>query len=254
MRSQMGKIYKILKSYIYKPNPNAILLFGLNKSGTSATINLLARRAGISCFHDFVYYLGGWEDVLEGNIELKSYINRYSYAFSKDLIRFPMSPKEIDLAATFFKLDKYVVTVRNPADNIKSILSRLKLPGDLEKLDLSTLNLHLDWIKMLSKKPNYIDSLIQCWLESYNQLEFMNSNHCVLFKYEDFIKNKIGYITEKVEKLGLEAKYPIDHLVDVQYQPKGTEMSNLDFFGRKNLDKIISSTYILASKLGYVML
>lgn len=251
LREQAGKLYRILRNYLYRPNPNATLLFGLHKSGTSAAIKLIAFRAGISFFDDFPYRLGDWDDVMKGNLKLISYVNKHSYAFSRELIRYPIEPKAIDLATSFFKMNKYIVTVRNPIDNIKSILSRLKIRGDLNELNVSKLDCHSNWLKMLSKRDNYIDSLIQCWLEAYDQLEWINSNHCVLFKYEDFVKDKKGYITDKVIELGYKPKKSIDHFVEIQYQPKGTNVSNREFFGRKNLEKIISAIHSLAFQYGY---
>lgn len=251
LRKIAGKSYRKIKNVIYKPNPNAILLFGLNKSGTSATINLIAHSANISILDDFPYKLGDWDDVVYGKENFIKYLNKHGYAFSKDLIRFPMNQQAIDFASSYFLMNKYIVTIRNPIDNIKSILSRLKLPGDLESLDVSKLNYHSNWIKMLNRKPHYIDSLIDCWNEAYSINEIINCPNAVIFKYEDFIDDKETYISQKVHELDLKPKNSIKEFVNVQYQPKGTGQNNLEFFGERNLSKIVNQTKPIAKNFGY---
>lgn len=251
IRAKVGIVYRKLRNYVYRPNPDATLLFGLNKSGTTVTINLLAHIAGKTFYDDFTNKLGDWEDVMTGKCSLNSYVHKHSYPFSKDFIRFPIEPQSMVKANSFFSLNKYIITIRKPADNIKSILSRLKIPGDLDELEVSEHNIHPMWMKMLTKKQNYIDSIIQCWLEAYDQPQFIDSEKSVLFKYEDFVTDKTGYIAQKVIELGYMQKKSIDHLIDVQYQPKGIRTSNLKFFGKHNFEKIIAKTGSIASKYGY---
>ncbi len=246
-----GISYRKIRDIIHKPNPDAILLFGLNKSGTSVTINLIAQRANITFFDDFTYNLGDWDNVVYGREDFIKYLNKHGYTFSKDLLRFPMNQQAIDFAFSYFYMRKYIITVRNPIDNIKSILAKLKLPGNLEALDVSKLNLHPSWIGMLNRKSHYIDSLIHCWKETYSLKEVIDSPNAVIFNYEDFKSDKERYITQKVYELGLEPKMSIKEFINVQYQPKGTGTSNLEFFGHKNLNKIITQTETLARNFGY---
>ena len=251
LRTFIGKKYRYIRNYLYQPNRKAILLLGLNKSGTSVTINLISKKADISFFDDFPYRLGGFEKVLSGNTTLESYVKKHSYYFSKEIIRYPIQPEAIDLARKCFEMNKYLLTIRHPANNIKSILSRLNIRGDLKNLDTSKLNIHSNWLRMLTKKENYIDSLIACWNEAYSQEELIRTQNCIIFKYEDFLKNKELYITNKVKELGLEPKFSIEEYLNTQYQPSGTNKSNLVFFGANNYEKIKNNTNIIANKFGY---
>lgn len=243
--------FRYTRNYLYKPNPNATLLLGLNKSGTTVTIHLIAHRAGLTFTDDPTYKIGGFDNVLNKGRSLKSYLDENSYMFSKEIIRFPIEPRSLACAKSFFNMDKYIVTVRNPINNIKSILSRLGIGGKLEELDTNNLNFHKDWVYMLTRKENYIASLAQCWVDAYDQDLIFDENKSIIFKYEDFMSDKIGYITKKVIELGYEPKNDIQSLIDIQFQPKGTGKANNDFFSKKNLEIVKNMTGNLASKFGY---
>ncbi|MEP2448768.1 MAG: hypothetical protein ABJI69_16160 [Balneola sp.] len=241
---------KRLRNIFHTPNKQATLLFGLNKSGTTVTINLIAARAGLTFTDDFPYHLGDFDKVLNKQVTLEDYVNLHSYEFSKDLIRFPDQPEAVDMARKYFDKKKYLLTVRNPVDNIRSILGRLKIPGDLNFLDLNTLELHPNWIKMLGQKEHYIESIATCWFNTYNSFYPFDSE-CILFKYEDFLSNKIDYIDLKVNELGFERVNSIQDIINVQYQPKGPSVNSTDFFSKKNLERIYTITGDLMTKYGY---
>ena len=251
VRHQARKNLKKHRNLCFHPNPDAILLFGMDRSGLTVAFNLIASRAGLTFPDDFTSHLRGWENVLKGNYDFFDYLKKNSYAFSKAIIRFEMDSESVKFARSFFKMEKYIITIRNPIDNIKSILLRLKIPGNLESLDVNSLNFHREWMNMFTKSENYIESLIVSWKELYDQPELINSHQSIIFKYEDFLKDRESYVTSKVIELGLKPVKSIDRLINIRYQPIGNQISNLEFFGNKNLERIYSATYDIAEKFGY---
>src|SRR5690606_13286481 len=175
---------------------------------------------------------------------------KYSHAFSKDIIRFPTQQHVLIQAREYFNITKYILVVRNPLDNIKSILSRLKIPGNLKTLNKSKLDIHPLWLRMLTQDENYLVSLANCWLQTYSQFD-ISDEKCVLFRYENFMEDKIKYVTKIVEDLDLTPSYPIDQFINIQYQPKGSHSNNLEFFGKDNKRKLESILLPIACKYGY---
>lgn len=245
--------YQKVRYCLSRPNRKSILLFGLNKSGTTAALRLIAKSSASSYFDDFPYFLGGWEDVLAGKKSPDEYFFANKHAFSRDIIRFPIDQRSFELANDFFELSSFIVTVRNPIENIKSILSRLRIPGDRDSIEPEVIaSFHPEWRAMFSRRSNYIDSLIDCWVDAYQTERWVSDPNAVLFRYEDFLADKNAYIKRKVEQLGLRAQNTISADVDRQFQPAGSKMPNDIFFG-KNLDRIADRTRLVACKFGYAI-
>lgn len=239
MKFQFGIRTKLRTAYSHfmsKPNRDALFIFGFQKSGTSAIAGLLAEKTGKSVTIDTKYLWQPYFDkIMSNEIDMNSHVNRYSYPFSKFIIKEPNTTFFIKQLKEFFYLSKYIFIVRNPFDNIRSILNRLNLPGDLEDIDVD--KVHEDWKSFFSKSKgkNYISVLANLWVKANNQSDITNSDSCVLVKYEDFNNDKEEFIEYISKKVGIEPKYSIGHIVDKQFQPKGERNIDLKiFYGEKN--------------------
>ena len=234
-------IRSYLRNRISKPNRDAIFIFGLQKSGTSAIARLLAEKTGKSVTIDTKYlWQPHYARLISGKIKIKNHVNKYSYPFSKEIIKEPNSTFLIHQIKDFFYLNRYVFIVRNPLDNIRSILNRLNIPGDLENIDLERVNDNWKHLFLSSNGKDYINVLANLWVKANGQTEIINSKNCILVRYEDFIKDKENFIEKLVFKVGLESVNNISEFVDLQYQPKGNSNVNLKtFYGNKNYNKII---------------
>lgn len=236
-----------------KPNPNAIFIFGLQKSGTSAITALLSKKTGMSATIDTHYF---WEPylgkIISGEIDLAKHIEKHAAPFSKDIVKEPNSTFFIPKLRQVFELEKYVFIVRNPFDNIRSILNRLEIPGDGKNLNVE--KLPLVWRHLFEKNEgnDYVSVLAECWVEANGQDEIIDNPACALVRYEDFLLDKENSIEKLALELGLIPKKPIGHLVDVQYQPKGNrKIEPLVFFGEDNYEKIRDICGTLMKKFGY---
>lgn len=146
---------------------------------------------------------------------------------------------------------KFVYIVRNPFQNIRSILNRLNLEGNLNQNSkiyekkLASLKKELPtWGRILEGTyppvfgTNYIENLSLRWnlgVDTY----LKNLDNMLLVRYEDFIKDKMGYIHNLCDQLNLPVTNDISNQLNKQYQVKGK--SNLDlytFFGEDNYNTI----------------
>lgn len=234
------KPIKKLNNLLSEPNRDAIFVFGMQKAGTSAIAGLLAESTGLSVTIDTEYL---WDPymtkLMEGELSLEDHITSKSHPFSKDIIKEPEATYIIDKVDECFELDKYVYVIRNPYQNIRSILNRLNLPGNKSKVNLSSIP--TAWKRLFPSNGNdYIKDLAKLWVKAYNNKEYIESESCVLVKYEDFVEDKETFIEELGNDLDLNSENDISHIVDHQFQPKGNSKCDLhDFFGEKNY-KIIS--------------
>jgi len=151
------------------------------------------------------------------------------------------------------------MVMRDPRDNIRSILDRLELPGDEETLDPTRIEeVSEGWKRTIDgswmgiEDGNYIVRLSERWnraartyLEHQNDIE--------LIRYEDFCRAKVESIDDLVSRLGEEKINEIEEKVDRQFQPRGhlRDVEWLSFYGETNLNRIERRCEEEMSALGY---
>ena len=220
------RLFENLKA---KVNGKPIFILGNQKSGTTAIAALLARMAGLSVALDLrkEVHRPIIENVKKGDVSFESFVKRNKLDLSRELI------KSTDLTFLFEELRNYfpeaefVFIIRDPRANIRSILDRLNISGNQNKLtDEQWAKIPPAWRQVLDGKwlnlsgENYIEILAARW----NFCADLYLKQCEIFKickYEVFLKNKIGEIQRIAESLGLEIKNDISEYLDVEYQPKG---------------------------------
>jgi hypothetical protein len=157
---------------------------------------------------------------------------------------------------------RYVFVVRDPRHNIRSILNRVGVAGDLEELDEAALAervqnwagwrtvLRGDWLGIPYRDP--IGALCGRWNLMTDILE-ANRTRFVPIRYEDFVADKVAAIRSLADAVGLEARRDIGADVDRQYQAPGDRSTTLlEFFGAANLARIDALCGQNMSRLGYV--
>jgi len=230
-------------------NPNPIFVLGNQKAGTSAITALLGEATGLSYTIDiFCLYEGLEHRLLRGETTFDEVLERGRYYFSKDIIKDPSFTFLYDELVAKFPNSKRVFVLRDPRQNIRSILNRLNLPGHLEDLSMS------DWQYVESEFPGwhpilrgnpqdfeeatYIETLASRCREIFH-IYFKHKKEIVPVFYETFNQNKVQSIQRLANQLDLQILYSIDHLKDKQFQPKGDKNISIeDFFGSKNLQRI----------------
>jgi len=237
-----------------KINPNPIFVLGNPKSGTSAISMLLGKAIGERVQNDLFHFIEERQPcrakLYEGELSVRDFIRANPYYFSPTIIKDPNLTFFYEDIVEIFPESKFILIVRDPRNNIRSLLSFLKIPGNLPDIDcdlyLSKLRLHQGngWKETLEgNQPkvsgkNYIEKLAKIWnvaAETY----LKNQNKIVLIRFEDFERDKVSAIFNLARAVGREPKYDIKEVKDVQYQPRGKRnVSWLDFFGSENLQTI----------------
>jgi len=230
-------------------NLSPVIVLGNQKSGTSAIAHLIADYAGLSKTVDIPeLYWPTTGSLLSGELSLADFVKRYRFRFSAELIKDPNLTFIYDPLKELYQEGRFLFIVRDPRDNIRSILNRMGLPGNLERIQIDNFKLEPDvkryWLPILEAKimrfdkDHYIQTLAARWNHMVD-VYLRNKTDIILIRYEDFTADKIGIIEEVAERLGLERKRDITDRVDVQYQPSGLkDVSWPDFFGKTNLSYI----------------
>ena len=229
-----------------------IFILGNQKSGTSIIVELVGDASKKSFVNDIDKIYEPIQYKLYTKVlPFKNFIESIAYQeFSAEIIKEPSLTLFYKELIKLYPKSKYVFIIRDPRDNIRSILDRVKLSGNknISLDDISASDLTIEWKKILDNRwlgyvgNDCIESLAYRWnlfAKIYND----NRENMILVRYEDFLADKAKYIDRLCSRL--EIKYSdISNKVDIQYQPKGNSSVNLeDFFGIENLNKIKNMCY-----------
>jgi len=191
---------------------------------------------------------------------LNTFINSHKYEFSKEIIKEPSLSFYIEDLINEYPNSKFIWIVRDPLQNIRSILNRLKIKGNYSKIkfeDFEEINKNPAWkynleFREKNKSFFYIEALAYRWNFLAN-LYFKNKDKIQLVKYEDFIINKKDYIFNLLDKIQINKVMDIDNMIDIQYQPKGNSDVDINkFFGEKNKELIIKICEKNMKKFNYL--
>lgn len=253
------RLYHRAASLVARPNPLAIIGIGNQKSGTTAIVALLARHTNSSVTLDLPGIAGEVKVRLKaGEVSFESFVRRNASELSRDIIKEPNLTFFYNELKRTFPRARYLMIVRDPRQNIRSILNRLQLPGDLEWLDREWMaRVHPNWKADIDGKwlgltgANYIEVLAARWNLSAD-VYLNHRDEMVLVRYEDFDAAKAAVITDLARRLELPAKRDITGEVDRQYQPRGDRGVPLNtFFGPKNLERIVRCCSERMAQFGY---
>ncbi|SHJ16358.1 Sulfotransferase family protein [Mesonia phycicola] len=234
-----------------KPNKKAMWVFGMQKTGTTAIASLLATRSGKSCTLDTKYLWGDYyKDIINKKLCFNNHINKFSYPFSKDIIKEPSASLMINQIEKVFKLKKYIFITRHPLDTIRSILNRLNIPGNKKSINIESI--HPDWQIHFSSGESYVRDLAILYVKVYSQENYIFSDNCVLVKYEDFVEDKLTFIDGLLDEFDFEKKNDITNILDKNFQPKGQVVKDyVSYFGEENYNEIKAITEQVAQKFNY---
>lgn len=228
-------------------HPSPVLVVGNQKSGTTVIAALLSKLTGMPATLDL--FRESRESVvpqvLDGRMSLERLIRRNRLDFSRPIVKEPALTLLYDQLADRFAGSRFVMVVRDPRDNVRSILNRLGIPGDLEDLQADAyarltpswrLNVDNRWLGLPA--GNYVEMLAHRWNHMIDLYE-RHTDRSILCRYEAFMQDKAGEIRSLASALGAPELNSIDGSVDVQYQHAGDRQIGWPaFFGRRNLARI----------------
>jgi hypothetical protein len=232
-----------------KVNDEPIFVLGNQKSGTSAIGALLADLTELPAAIDLPGICEPVQPELHSReISFPQFVDNNKYDFSKKIIKEPSLTFLYDDLASYFPEAKFIFIVRDPRDNIRSILNRVDVPGNLLKInDQQQKKIDRapkDWERVIDSRwmgiqgENYIEWMAERWnyaVDIYKQ----HAKNMVLIRYEDFVKDKVGSIEHLAQQLSLTKVNEIRDKVNIQYQPPGNKsVKKIEFFGEENLVRI----------------
>ena len=253
-------IRKIL-SLFYKIKPDPLFILGNPKSGTTVIANLLSKATKKTLTSDIKSVIKHANLNLDFNLlSFDDFIKQHKYEFSKEIIKEPFLSFYTEELIKSFPDAKFIWIVRDPHQNIRSILNRLKIPGNLKEINFNhftELEKNPAWKLNLQSKMfgyisfNYVEAMAFRWNHAINIYQ-QHKDRIVLVKYEDFKLDKKKYIEDLALELGFSIQTDISNYVNIQYQPKGNaEIDLKKFFGAENYSNIEKLCKKNMEKLGY---
>lgn len=248
-------------SFFSKKNSKPLFVLGNPKSGTTIVAKLLSKATKKSLTSDIKSIIEHTPLKLDFKLlSFNSFIKKHKYEFSKEIIKEPFLSFYTDELIKAFPNAKFIWIVRDPYQNIRSILNRLNIPGNLEDIkfnNITELKKSPAWRLNLQSKmfgynsSNYIEAMAYRWNHAINIYK-KNIDKITLVKYEDFLLDKKTYIDNLVLELGFTLKRDISNSVDIQYQPKGNSKIDLkEFFGIENYKMITRICNKNMKEIGY---
>ncbi len=113
-----------------------------------------------------------------------------AWAFSADIVKEPNLTFAAPALMEHFGVSRAVFVIRHPHDNIRSILDRLKLPGNLSALDTSRVKANRTWRSLLAghdldlPPDHYVTTLARRWLRAVRIYESARDRF-ELFRYHE---------------------------------------------------------------------
>ncbi len=249
-----------LRRPLCRVNEEPILILGNQKSGTTAIAALLAKMTGSSVTLDLTLEVlrPSWEKLRNSSMSFSQFIEHNKLSFSRKIIKEPGLTVFFDELVARFPDARFVFIVRDPRDNIRSILDRLQIPGSARQLEpVDWVGLPHAWQQVLDGRwlglngENFIDMLALRWnLLADVYLNKPDTLHLV--RYEDFRTSKVSVIAGLAEVLGLQQRHEIERLVDKPFQPPGNVSASwATYFGLENLERISHTCRTRMERFGY---
>jgi hypothetical protein len=253
---------RALLSPFVQVHERPVIVLGNHKAGTSAIAGLLAALCGQEVALELRKELkrDRYQAVHEGRVPFATLVSRNKVDFSRAIIKenhFSTMPGRVTAA---FPRSPIIMVVREPRDNIRSLLNRLRVPGDLNHIppemwraipDVWKLVLDGRWLGVDSER--YIEHLALRWnliVDHY----LANQEHWVLQRYEDFQADKLGQLTSLASAVGLTPKCDISDRLQFQFQPAGHSSVDWErFYGEENLASIEDICGSRMATLGYTL-
>jgi hypothetical protein len=243
------------------PRPG-VFVCGMPKSGTTAVLRLMGIASGESTSNDPFYELDVRgvvfrDAVYNGELDIGRLVKTYPAAFRGTLVKDPNFVFFRSRMTELYPEAAWVFTIRDPRDNIRSILNRLRLPGRDALLVQQMGNLRGAWRDVLEgRNPasggrSPIEHMARRWLQMAERARDAG-NGVVISRYEDFVRDKPGRIAELCRAVGLDPVHSIEADADREFQPRGDRKAVWsEFYGADELAAIESTCGPLLAHFGY---
>lgn len=235
-----------------------VFVLGNQKSGTTAIAALIAALAQVDAQLDMPQlWYERFQELHDGRASLKA-VGRAVPGFSRRIVKEPNLTFLKPQINEAFPHARIGLVVRDPRTNIRSILDRHGLAGNMPDLDdASRASLPDSWRAIFDPATlggpagTYVEVLAHRWNVACDVWLQRADDDVILLRYEDFLADKVAFIRDAAWQLGLPAKADISTRVDEQFQPAGDRIPLAVFFGEENLRRIAAVCGDRMRLLGY---
>ncbi len=244
------------------PDHNPVFVLGHQKAGTSVIAAVLGEYSGLQATIDLKQEIRDLliPGIVTGDAKLDELIKRNRDEFAVPIVKHPNLTLIYPALRQRFPASRFVFVVRDPRDNIRSILDRLTLPGDSPEISADRWHeIPKPWRLILGEgqpdrsRHTYLEAVADRWAAMV-RVYVDNDADMSLIRYEDFRAAKVPTITALAAALGLPAATDISTSVNHQYQGKGAnrDVPFVEFFGAENLSRIERQCRPEMLAMGYV--
>ena len=249
-----------VRSALATVHPEPLFVLGNQKSGTSAIAALLARSCGLSVSLDMLQetWRPIFQSVVSGALSFDDYIRVHRWEFSHEIVKEPNLTLLVPQIVERFPASPVVFVLRDPRDNLRSLLNGLAIPGDLSALEEGHRGrVNPGWELVLDGRwlgiegAHYIDQLAGRWVYCANVYS-ENASRMQLCRYEDFRDDKLGELQRLAGAVGRPVVADVSDELEVPFQPAGDRQVGWEeFFGTENLARIDRICGAAMEALGY---
>jgi hypothetical protein len=241
------RLRKKIKNSLARVNPCPLISIGNQRSGTTAIAGLLAEALQFSASLDIGPFPSKWPTrIRNGELTFAELVQSNRERFSADIVKEPGFTFVFQQCRAYFPDSPIVFIVRDPRDNIRSMLDLLKLPGNLRELEQQYLeSIHAGWRAKIDgtelgcKRGQYVEIQAERWNEAVD-VYLKDPEGFFLIRYEDFVKHKVEAIVGLAQRLGLHVTHDIASRTETQYNHRGShrDVPWGEFFRAENLGRI----------------
>lgn len=224
-------------------NPNPIFILGMPKSGTTAIADLLGKAIGKPVMLDSeLFWFPNNLKLQNGELKIRDIFRKAPELLRYTILKEPNFTLNFEGIKKEFPKARFVFITRKIEDNLRSILDRISINGNLDIIDLDSIPKawRILFENNFSDRSHYIDQLVDMWMK-YNEIYHNNSKDFILCKYEDFKVNKIQEIQRIARELNFEKINDISSFVNIQHQKKGNSNVCLKEFYGENFKRLFIS-------------
>jgi hypothetical protein len=256
-----GHLARLLERFRPAEAPR-VLVTGMPKSGTTAIARLMGLATGRSVVSDPFHLLDRQgvrfrDELYGGTMSTSDLVEGHPRVFRAVILKDPNFIFFKSEIHALYPSASWVFTVRDPRDNIRSLLNRLKLPGDSRKLVKLPAHVTDTWRRVLEGRTPHlpgatpIEVLAHRWVRSL-ELCLSGTPAMKISRYEDFVVDKEERIRTLSEECGLTPTNALGKHVDRPFQPRGNRTVSWDeFFSPTDLSRVTEICSGMLREFGY---
>lgn len=243
---------------LFGAHPEPVVVLGKEKSGTTAVAALLAHLTASWAILDMPRMWGDAEkELVLGRRDLGDWIRAHPADFAAPIVKEPALTFMATQVLAALPRARLLMVVRDPRANIRSVLHRAGLPGNLRELPPGwQRNVPRGWElvvdgRWLGLEGTYVEMAARRWNLAVDGWE-PHADRVVWMRYEDFRADREAALRHVARSLDLPVRRALGTAAERQFQPAFSGAPSLgEFFGPENLAVIQATCGRHMDRLGY---